>query len=129
MDAGCYCAHSLRFFSGCSKPKVRVVVLARKVCDVTTTSADIDRRIFSALCPLYTPSGAHNNAQVESAAASKLMDGGAIDGRMTATLSFPSSSSSSSSGVLAAGAVGRMQADLRHEGWWPSTLFSAVGTK
>jgi len=22
MDAGCYCAHSLRFFPGCSQPKV-----------------------------------------------------------------------------------------------------------
>lgn len=22
MDAGCYCAHSLRFFPGCSRPKV-----------------------------------------------------------------------------------------------------------
>lgn len=89
MDAGCYCAHSLRFFPGCSRPRVL------------------------------------------DAAASKLVDGRQIDGRMTATLTYPcgSSSSSGSAGALAAGAVGVMEADLRHEGLWPTTHFIATGTK
>jgi hypothetical protein len=66
--------------------------------------------------------------QVQQAEASKLLDNGQIDGRMTATLSYPVGSSSSSSSV-AAGAVGRMEADLRHDGLWPVTKFVATGTK
>lgn len=64
--------------------------------------------------------------QVQQAAASKLLDDGQIDGRMTATLSYPAGSCSSS---LAAGAVGHMEADLRHDGLWPVTKFVATGTK
>jgi hypothetical protein len=61
--------------------------------------------------------------------AGKLMDGGAVDGRMQATLTYPSgSSSSSSSGVLGAAAVGKLEADLRHKGLWPRTRFVATGT-
>lgn len=63
--------------------------------------------------------------QVQEAAASKLLDGGQIDGRMTATLTYPSGSGS----TLAAGAIGRMEADLRHEGLWPTTHFIATGSK
>jgi len=65
--------------------------------------------------------------QVETAAASKLLDNGQIDGRMTATLSYPAATCSKAS--LAAGAVGTMEADLRHEGLWPVTHFIATGTK
>jgi hypothetical protein len=65
-------------------------------------------------------------SQVQEAAASKLLDGGQIDGRMTATLSYPASNCSSS---MAAGAVGRMEADLRHDGLWPVTHFIATGSK
>uniref|UniRef100_A0A383VUP1 D-xylose 1-dehydrogenase (NADP(+), D-xylono-1,5-lactone-forming) n=2 Tax=Tetradesmus obliquus TaxID=3088 RepID=A0A383VUP1_TETOB len=88
MDAGCYCAHTLRFFPGCSRP------------------------------------------HVTSATAGKLMDGGAVDGRMQATLAYPkgSSSSSSSSSALGAAAVGKLEADLRHKGLWPRTRFVATGT-
>ena len=65
--------------------------------------------------------------QVKEAAASKLVDNGQIDGRMTATLTYPASACGK--GSLAAGAVGRIEADLRHEGLWPTTVFTAVGTK
>lgn len=90
MDAGCYCAHTLRFFPGCSRPRV------------------VDAR------------------------ASKLVDGGRVDGRMTATLSYPASGAKGSGGgggVLGAATVGRLAADLRHDGLWPRTRFAAVGTK
>lgn len=86
MDAGCYCAHTLRFFPGCSRPKV------------------------------------------VTAQASKLMDEGRVDGRMTAVLSYPLGCGGSS-GVLGAAAVGRLEADLKHSGLWPRTRFTAVGTK
>jgi hypothetical protein len=66
--------------------------------------------------------------QVQEAEASKLVDNGQIDGRMTATLTYPGSSSSSA-GSLAAGAEGRMEADLRHDGLWPVTKFVATGTQ
>jgi hypothetical protein len=66
---------------------------------------------------------------VTSAAASKLLDGGLIDGCISATLSYPGGSSGADGSALAAGAVGRLQADLRHPGLWPSTLFAATGTK
>jgi hypothetical protein len=54
-----------------------------------------------------------------------------VDGRMQATLSYPqrSSSSSSSAGVLGAGTVGKLEADLRHKGLWPRTRLIATGTK
>lgn len=81
MDAGCYCAHTLRFFPGCSRPKVI------------------------------------------SATAEKLCDDGRVDGRMTASISYPAA------GSAAAGAVGRLEADLRHGGLWPQTRFTAVGTR
>jgi hypothetical protein len=66
--------------------------------------------------------------QVQGAEASKLVDNGQIDGRMTATVTYPGSSSSRA-GSLAAGAVGRMEADLRHDGLWPITQFVATGTQ
>lgn len=65
--------------------------------------------------------------QVQEAEASKLVDNGQIDGRMTATLSYPASACGS--GSLTAGAVGHMEADLRHDGLWPVTHFIATGTK
>jgi hypothetical protein len=33
MDAGCYCAHSLRFFPGCSRPQVGPEAAA-SICQV-----------------------------------------------------------------------------------------------
>ena len=60
--------------------------------------------------------------------AGKLMDGGAVDGRMQATLAYPKGSSSSSSSALGAAAVGKLEADLRHKGLWPRTRFVATGT-
>ncbi|KAF8060547.1 D-xylose 1-dehydrogenase NADP(+) 2 [Scenedesmus sp. PABB004] len=86
MDAGCYCAHALRFFPGCSRP--------------TVTAAQ----------------------------ASKLMDGGLVDGAMAATLAYPRPRRGGG-GALGAGAVGRLEADLRHPGLWPRTRFVARGTK
>ncbi|KAF6253993.1 hypothetical protein COO60DRAFT_364191 [Scenedesmus sp. NREL 46B-D3] len=86
MDAGCYCAHTLRFFPGCSRPLVT------------------------------------------SATAGNLMDAGAVDGRMQASLSYPAGSCGSS-GVLGAAAVGHLEADLRHKGLWPRTRFIATGTQ
>lgn len=65
--------------------------------------------------------------QVQKAAASKLLDSGQIDGRMTATVTYPAPGRAQSS--LAVGAVGQMEADLRHDGLWPATEFIAVGTK
>jgi predicted dehydrogenase len=81
MDAGCYCAHTLRFFPGCSRPKV------------------------------------------VSATAGKLVDNGRVDGHMTAVISYPASCGA------AVGAVGKLEADLRHGGLWPQTRFTAVGTR
>eukprot|EP00879_Flechtneria_rotunda_P025377 GHRR01026964.1.p1 GENE.GHRR01026964.1~~GHRR01026964.1.p1 ORF type:complete len:383 (+),score=104.82 GHRR01026964.1:302-1450(+) len=83
MDAGCYCAHTLRFFPGCSRPKVR------------------------------------------AAHAEKLVDYGRVDGHMSAELSYPPLEGS----VLCAGTVGRLEADLRHMSLWPTTKFTALGTK
>jgi hypothetical protein len=57
------------------------------------------------------------------------MDGGAVDGRMQATLAYPTSSISSSALGGAAAAVGKLEADLRHKGLWPSTQFVATGTQ
>lgn len=94
--------------------------------------------ILLVLChtdPPWRQLDTHTQMQVLDASASKLVDGGQIDGRMTATLTYPSggsgssSSSGGSAGTLAAGAVGIMEADLRHEGLWPTTHFIATGTK
>ncbi len=79
MDAGCYCAHALRFFPGVQRPRVL------------------------------------------QATASKLLDGGRVDGAVSATVAYTDSANSSGNcrrrscakRWLAPGAVGHMHADLR----------------
>ena len=114
MDAGCYCAHALRFFPGCHLP----LVVSAEAHDVLPGGVDT-----CMAAAVQYPGGSSISSSTSSSSSSSTSSSGGGSGK-----GLMGGGGSGSVDVLS-GAVGRLRASLKWEGMMPTTHFTAVGSR